>query len=168
MPRKDGSGFDWLVPPQLHQRTRSEASHSDEYETPHTLYEDICNHFRIYPELDVCAEYGMNKCFKFFSPAEDGLAHNWKHWSVWCNPPHSKTKEFALHADKQWTENNINIMMLVPANAVCAHYFSDIFNKKHATYHRVAGRIRFLVDGKPSPHPSRNAYFVVVWRKRNG
>ena len=151
----------------LHQRTRSLASHSDEYETPHTLYENLCNHFEIYPELDVCASKKVSKCKKFFSIDDNALDKDWKSDSVWCNPPHSKTKEFVLKADKEWTENDINIMMLVPANAVCAHYFSDIFYHQHAEYYRLAGRIRFLVDGEKSPHPSRNSYFVVVWRKRN-
>jgi len=152
-------------PLQLHQKERSEASHSDEYETPDETFEWICKHFNIYPELDVCAQYGTNKAAKFYSPEEDGLSHPWKVWNVWCNPPHSKTKEFALKADAEWVQNNINIMMLVPANAVCAKYFSNIFNKGHAKYYRYEGRIRFLVDGVPSKHPSRNAYFVVVWRK---
>ena len=166
MPRKDGSGFDWLVSPQLHQRVRSEASHSDEYETPHTLYEDICNHFQIYPDLDVCASEKVTKCRRFFSLKDNALVQDWYSYSVWVNPPHSKTKEFVLKADQEWSEKNINIMMLVPANAVCAHYFSNIFNQEHAEYHRLAGRIRFLVDGKKSPHPSRNSYFVVVSRKK--
>lgn len=153
---------------QLHQKERSEASHSDEYETPKDVFEWICKHTNIYPELDVCASPKNAKCFKWFTDEEDGLSRHWKHWSVWCNPPHSKTKEFVLHADKQWTENNINIIMLVPANAICAKYFSDVFNKKHAKYYRYEGRIQFLVNGELSENPSRNSYFVVVWRKRNG
>jgi hypothetical protein len=105
----------------------------------------------------------MTKCNKFFS--KDAINKNWDK-SVWCNPPHSKTKDFVKKADESWKSNNIDIMMLVPANSVCAGYFDEILDQGHATYHRLSGRIRFLVEGKPSAFPSRNAYFVVIWRSR--
>ena len=148
----------------LHQRIRSLASSSDEYETPDSVFNDLCKKFKMNPVLDVCTTRKMSKCKKFFS--KDATSKNWTE-SVWCNPPHSRTKDFVKMADAEWKRNNIDIMMLVPANSVCAAYFDDIFKQKHATYHRLSGRIRFLVDGKLSDFPSRNAYFVVCWRARN-
>ncbi|MCW4040550.1 MAG: phage N-6-adenine-methyltransferase [Candidatus Bathyarchaeota archaeon] len=146
----------------LHQRIRSLASSSDEWETPDEVYDELCERFNIRPVLDVCTTRKMSKCKKFFT--KDATSKNWTE-SVWCNPPHSRTKDFVLKAEAEWFRNNIDIMMLVPANSVCAGYFDKILDEGHATYHRLSGRIRFLVDGKPSEYPSRNAYFVVIWRR---
>jgi len=151
---------------QLHQRPkRSKAQNSDEYETPTDVFESICKQHRIVPDLDVCAEYGQNKCAKFYSPEEDGLVNKWK-WDVWCNPPHNRrTKDWVLKADEEWQKNNINILMFVPANAICARYFDDVFEKGHAKYYRYSGRPTFWVKGKPAKDSARNSYFVVIWRK---
>ena len=145
----------------LHQRIRSLASSSDEYETPDEVFDELCKKYNMSPTLDVCTTRKMSKCKKFFT--KDATSKNWTQ-SVWCNPPHSKTKDFVKKADAEWKRNNIDIMMLIPANSICAAYFDDILDKGHATYHRLSGRIRFLVEGKPSEFPSRNAYFVVLWR----
>lgn len=148
---------------QLHQRPRSEASLSDEYETPNEIFEFLCKKYKIFPELDVCAEYGMNKCAKFYSKQENGLNGWWKYDS-WCNPPQTECKNFVLKADQEWFENNINILMIVPANVLTSQYFSTIID--NVEFFPIPGRITFLVDGKKSKYPARNGYFVVIWRKR--
>jgi phage N-6-adenine-methyltransferase len=147
----------------LHQRIKSLASSSDEYETPDDVFNELCKKYNVTPILDVCTTRKMSKCKKFFT--KDATSKNWTH-SVWCNPPHSKTGDFVKKADAEWKRNNIDIMMLVPANSICAAYFDDILEKGHATYYRLSGRIRFLVEGKPSEFPSRNAYFIVIWRSK--
>ena len=155
---------------QLHQRKRSEASLSDEYETPDDLFWDICKFTFLNPELDVCATPTNSKCEYFLTKYHDALTEDWvvgsRNVDVWCNPPHSKTRQFVERVNKQWWKHNINIIMLVPANAITAKYFDDIFDTEQAEYHRISGRIRFLVNGEPSKYPSRNGYFVVIWRER--
>ena len=134
----------------------------DEYETPDRLYYGLCLKYKISPKLDVaCIDDPPN--FKTARYLLDGLVSNWTE-DVWCNPPHSKTEKFVSMADEQWRIHNINIMMIVPANAICAHYFDDIFVEYHAEYHRIPGRPTFLQNGKPTKYPSRNSYFVVIWR----
>ena len=135
----------------------------DEYETPWELYADLCETYNIHPHLDVAANRHNSKTDAFL---DDALYEEWNHYGedVWCNPPHSKTEEFVLRADWQWDKHNINIMMIVPANAICAHYFDVIL--EHAEYHRISGRPHFLRNGIPTKWPSRNSYFVVIWRAR--
>lgn len=58
----------------------------------------------------------------------------------------------------------MNIMMIIPTNTMSSGYWHN-YIEKFAEYHPIKGRIRFLVDGKPSKHTSRNAYCVVIWRK---
>ena len=115
--------------------------------------------------MDVCASKKVSKCKKFFSIDDNALDKDWKSDSVWCNPPHTLTKQFAIKADQEWSENNINILMIVPANAICAKYFNEILENNHATYHRINGRPVFLENGRPCSKPARNSYFVVIWRE---
>ncbi len=134
----------------------------DQYETPGELYESLCKKYKINPILDVAANKGNTKCHIFL---EDAMHVGW-HGDSWCNPPHSKTEEFVKRASSQHLLNNINILMIVPANSICAHYFDPIFERGHASYHRISGRPQFLKDGVLSKNSSRNSYFAVVWRKR--
>ena len=133
----------------------------DQYETPGELYESLCKEYDIFPRLDVCANKNNTKCDLFL---EDALHVNW-FYDTWCNPPHSKTEEFVKRARTQHLEHNINILMIVPANSICASYFDGVFDR-HVDYYRISGRPQFLRDGKKSRFPSRNSYFAVVWRKK--
>jgi phage N-6-adenine-methyltransferase len=136
---------------------------SNEWETPPEVFESICNRFDIKPDLDVCAEYGMNKCFKFFSPAEDGLAHDWR-WTVWCNPPFSDIEPWLAKADEQHSKYGTSIIMIIPANAACAKYAEKYLEKDNVSVHRHYGRIKFWEDGRPSDNNSPNAMNIVLWR----
>lgn len=132
----------------------------DEFETPDKLYQELCEKYNFHPYLDVAADLNNSKVDHFL---DNSLNTNWSPMN-WCNPPHSKTKEFVLKAEEEYKKGN-RTMMLVPANSICAHYFDDIFDNDHATYHRISGRPQFLKNGKVSDFPSRNSYFVVIWRK---
>ncbi len=112
----------------------------------------------------MCADSINSKCKTWFSKNQDGLMQSWDQ-DVWCNPPHSLTKMFVWKAQRQHLIFNINILMIVPANAIGAHYFDHIFDTKSATYHRYSGRINFTQHGIKKSS-SRNGYFSVVWRKR--
>src|SRR5712692_2175859 len=163
-----------LIP--LHKRKRSEDSLSDDYETPGELYEELCWKYNIHPLLDSSANKDNTKCELYITEEMDALKTEWlinypdgepynARVDVWCNPPYSMTEEFVRRAHEQWTKHNINIMMLIPANTMSSHYWHECIEGK-AEYHPIKGRIRFLVDGKPTPHSSRNASVIVIWRKK--
>ena len=139
----------------------------DNYETPVYLYAELMETYQIFPKLDIACT--PENCLCVHGTEVDSLRYDWtyrgKTLDVWCNPPHSKIEEFVIQADRQWGKYGMNIMMLIPANAVCAHYFDKIFREERATYHRISGRIRFLEEGYASRYPSRNSYFVVIWHK---
>ncbi len=86
---------------QLHQQKRSEASLSDEYETPDYLIAELASKYGIFPTLDVACNGFNQKCKLSLM---DGLQEEWDLGDVWCNPPHSLTKEFVLKADEEWEE----------------------------------------------------------------
>jgi len=136
----------------------------DEYETPRYVFDDLCKKYGIIPKLDVAATKENTKCDFYIIKEESALEIFWP-MDVWCNPPHSLTEQFVRKADQEWLLRGINIMMIVPANAMCAKFWHNII--QHVEYYRIEGRIRFLQHGKPAPNSSRNGYFVVLWRKRN-
>jgi len=139
----------------------------DSFETPSWIYEELKEKYQIHPQLDVAATGENSLCFEFLHDAihQEWIVSYLKDVDVWCNPPHSKIEQFVKKADEQWGKYGMNIMMLIPANAVCAHYFDKIFLQERATYYRISGRIRFGEEGYASRFPSRNSYFVVIWRK---
>ncbi len=142
-------------------------SDEDEWTTPVSVFNSLCWYHNLYPKLDVCADSINAKCKVYLTKEDNALLTNWIITTVWCNPPHSKTEEFVKKAQTEWLKHNINILMIVPANAIGAHYFDDIFDGKSATYHRYSGRIKFTQHGIEKSS-SRNGYFSVVWRKRDG
>jgi site-specific DNA-methyltransferase (adenine-specific) len=142
---------------------RSEESLSDEWETPKELFDELCDKYNIFPRLDPCATNANRKCLMFFTKEENALEQEWE-YDVWCNPPHSITGEFVRKAHTEWIKNNINIMMLVPANTVSTVWWHECVEGV-AEYHPVKGRIRFIRDGEPSKFQSRNAYMCVIFRK---
>ena len=145
----------------LHQRKRSKESLSDEYETPNELYNELIDKYDITPNLDVASNEYNTKCFFRLN---DGLKDDWVYHS-WCNPPHSQNEKFVRKAYEQWKKHDIDIMMILPTNTMSSKYWHECI-EGIAEYHPIKGRIRFLVDGKPSKHMSRNAYCVVIWRKK--
>lgn len=157
---------------QLHQKPRSEQSLSDEWETPNELFNFLISKTGISPKIDVCATYENRKCPAHFGfdnfdkTIQDGLNTQWFADS-WCNPPHSLTGKFVEKAYLENKENNIKIIMLIPANTMSSNYFHEyVLNNVRASYFPIKGRIKFLQNGKESKFISRNAYICVVFNHR--
>ena len=157
---------------QLHQKPRSEQSLSDEWETPNELFNFLIGKTGISPKIDVCATYENRKCPAHFGfdnfdkTIQDGLNTQWFADS-WCNPPHSLTGKFVEKAYRENKENNIKILMLIPANTMSSNYFHEyVLNNVRASYFPIKGRIKFLQNGKESKFISRNAYICVVFNHR--
>jgi phage N-6-adenine-methyltransferase len=152
---------------QLHQKPRSDASLSDEWETPQGLFEYLCHEYDIDCQLDVCCDdFNIKGTYRL--PNGNSLDYEWvNHFKsdVWCNPPHSQNEKFVRKAHEQWQKHNINIMMILPCNTQSSVYWHECI-EGIVEYHPIKGRIKFLVNGEPSKHPSRNAYCVVIWRKK--
>lgn len=157
---------------QLHQKPRSEQSLSDEWETPYELFNFLISKTGISPKIDVCATYENRKCPAHFGfdnfdkTNQDGLNTQWFADS-WCNPPHSLTGKFVEKAYRENKENNIKILMLIPANTMSSNYFHEyVLNNVRASFFPIKGRIKFLQNGKESKFISRNAYICVVFNHR--
>jgi phage N-6-adenine-methyltransferase len=138
----------------------------DEWETPKRLFFELCQKYKIYPDTDVCATDDNSKCIGYVDKEMDCMKHDFRYHDegLWCNPPHSKTEQFVKKMHEQWEKWNIPILMIIPANSVCTKYFEKIY--PYVEIHPIFGRPQFLQNGKKSKYPSRNSYFVVIWRAR--
>ena len=135
----------------------------DEWETPKEFFDELCEKYNIHPTLDVCATQQNTKCILHINEEINSLSQDWDQDS-WCNPPHSKTGDFVRKAYSEWLKNNINIMLLVPANTVSTSYWHE-YIENVTEYHAIKGRIKFLRDGLPSKFQSRNSYMLLIYRK---
>ena len=145
-------------------KQRSELSLSDDWETPQKIYDYLCNRYNFFPYCDVCATENNYKAIIFIDKKEDGLSRDWFDKN-WMNCPHSETEEWVKKACKQFLELGNETMAIIPANSMCTSY-AEACIEPHAEYHPIFERPRFNLDGKPAKDPSRNSYFVVIWRKR--
>lgn len=148
---------------------KTKLSESGEWETPLDLYTNLCNKYKIHPYLDVAANKKNSLCRWYHTNAleTDWIIHDELEvpvQDIWCNPPHSKNEEFVKKAYGEWSKYNMNIMMILPANAICTNYAED-FILDYAEYYPInRSYCRFRHKGKETAG-SRNGYFVVIWRR---
>lgn len=138
----------------------------DEWITPKTLFDEICLKYDVSPGLDVAAEYGNQKCFRFYSKEEDSLSRNFPLYDFWCNPPYSQITKFVEHCYKQHLRNNVTGVMLTFAKTDTRWWHNYVEDK--AEVHFLKGRIKFVnpvtkeISKNSAPYPS----CVIIWRKK--
>ena len=100
----------------------------DEFETPPELYKKLCFKYKIRPEVDICATDSTSKCGGYIDKEMDSFKHHHNQWEdIWCNPPHSNTRDWVILCHKIWKEQNVNILMIIPANSICTKYFEPVY-----------------------------------------
>lgn len=154
----------------------------DEWWTRDEDYARWCEEFNIYPNLDVCAKNRDAAKVKdnFITPDEDMLVTNWKDRkgnnleTVWfMNPPNSELKLSVRKALKEWKDNNLAGMMLIPANVLSRSYFEPVWQlivkgviKLDKDFKPLFKRPQFLENGVENNKGNRNDYMIIVFRKR--
>ena len=139
----------------------------DEFWTPMDVYEKLCSMYQVNPKLDAAANDDNKKCDFYLTNAifEEWTLPCQEVVDVWCNPPHTLTLQVITRAHYQYQKYGMNIMMIVPANVMSTEVWHK-YVENQVEYHGIEGRIRFRKHGLQSEFPSRNAYVVILWRKR--
>ena len=142
----------------------------DSYETDPQLFQRLQKQFNLNCALDAAAVPNNTLCDNFLT---DALAQEWlvndKPVDVWCNHPHSLNEKFVLRANQQHKKHNINILMIIPTNCQSAKFWHDTIEtetKVMIENHPLEKRPQFLKLGVKTKYPSRNAYRIVIWRKK--
>ncbi len=147
----------------------------DSYETPPDLLVRLAQNYSLEFHLDAAANEKNKVCGDYLN---DALHSEWVLLfgkdpvivDVWCNPPHSLTEEFVRRADAQHQKWNMNICMITPTNCQSASFWQELIENEIECFvenHPIAKRPHFLKNGKKTRHPSRNAYRVIIWRKKH-
>lgn len=142
----------------------------DSYETDPVLFHRLQYQFKLNFKLDVAAVKNNTLCNNFLT---DALHQEWlvndKPVDVWCNHPHSLNEKFIRRAAQQHKKYNINILMIIPANCQSAKFWHDTIETETTVLvenHPLQKRPQFLKLGVKTKYPSRNAYRIVIWRKK--
>jgi len=154
----------------------------DSFSTPEEIYKRCCKIWKLEPTLDVSATRENTKCLYFLTEKLDSLKIDWIPYKylgdinnknhtfnkvIWCNPPHSKTKDFVKKAFTQWQKYNLDIIMLLPLNTLSSNYANE-FLIPFTKINFLTGRIKFIDPeiNLPSKYPSVNGYFTCLYPKR--
>ena len=64
------------------------SSNTPEWATPQATFDELNREFGF--TFDVCATKENAKCENYYTKEQDGLAHDWDHEVIWCNPPYGR------------------------------------------------------------------------------
>jgi len=159
------------VTTQLKQYDNLPEPDEDSYETENKLIKRMEDNYDLRFSLDAAAKeynakydhYLDNALFQEWIVSIGGIN------DVWCNPPHSKTVKFIKRADDQHKKWNINICMIVPTNVQSTGVWHELIETENTVItenHPLFKRPKFLKMGKKTKHTSRNAYRVIIWRRK--
>jgi phage N-6-adenine-methyltransferase len=149
-------------------------NYADSLSTPRKIFRYCERKWRVKCNLDVCATKKNRKCRAFFDRRRNGLNRRWKNQRrrrtvVWCNPPHSQTKNWIKIAYYEWKNFKTRTVGLIPINTLCSSYGKK-YILPHAKFHIITGRINFLNPRtqRPSKLNSVNGYVTIYYSRGNG
>ena len=131
------------------------SSNTDLWETPQGFFDDLDREFNF--DLDVCAIEENAKCYKFYSPEDDGLKQDWI-GTCWMNPPYGR--QIGKWVEKAYTEHiqhGSRIVCLLPARTDTKWFHDYILGKAEIRF--IKGRLKFGGSKNSAPFPS----MVVVY-----
>jgi phage N-6-adenine-methyltransferase len=132
------------------------SSNTDLWETPQSFFDDLDREFHF--DLDVCAIEENAKCYKFYSPEDDGLKQDWI-GTCWMNPPYGR--QIGKWVEKAYTEHikhGSRIVCLLPARTDTKWFHDYILGKAEIRF--IKGRLKFGGSKNSAPFPS----MVVVYQ----
>lgn len=131
---------------------------SDEWETPQDVFDRLNDKYHF--DLDACATDKNAKCLRFFDKAQDGLRQSWGGYTVWCNPPYSKIKDWVRKAAHE-QRNGTTTVMLIPARTDTKWFHEYVYEKRGVSIQFLKGRLKFSGSMNSAPFPS----MIVVFEK---
>jgi phage N-6-adenine-methyltransferase len=141
--RYNGNGREWRTPPELFRELDAEF------------------HFTLDPCTTADNPLGTSK---FYTEAEDGLAHDWRYERVFMNPPYGREVKSWTYKARKAAERGALVVGLLPASTDLGWWHDDVV-AAGAEVRYIRGRVRFLTDG-----PYRASGFfssvIVIWRPK--
>lgn len=130
------------------------SSATDLWATPQPTFDALNAEFGF--EVDVCALPENAKCPRYYVPAEDGLAQEWR-GKCWMNPPYGRVIGKWVRKAYEAALAGATVVCLLPARTDTA-WFHDYCQKGEIRFLR--GRLKFGGSKNSAPFPS----MVVIFR----
>src|SRR5262252_6094273 len=124
------------------------SSARDDWSTPQDLF-DGCNQIFGFT-LDACAQPHNDKCLRYYSPLDDGLAQPWT-GTVWMNPPYGRAIGKWMRKAWEAHQEGATVVCLVPAR-VDTRWWHDYAKRGSVLFLR--GRLKFGGIENSAPFPS--------------
>lgn len=136
------------------------SSETNEWPTPQAFFDRLHAEFNF--TLDPCSDGVNNKCAKYFTVEDDGLAQSWAPYTTFMNPPYGRAIGDWIKKAYEESQKGVTVVALIPARTDTKYWHDYVM--KAAEIRFVKGRLKFG-DGKNSaPFPSA----VVVFRQHSG
>ena len=135
---------------QISHSKSNNAALKGEWSTPLDLFKSLDSEFHF--TLDACAQPFNAKCPKYFTPAQDGLAQNWRGETVFCCPP-SGRRNFRLWTEKALQESrkkDTRVVMLLPVSTDAEWFRKNIYHQKGVVIRFLPERVKFTNPVAPS------------------
>lgn len=132
------------------------SSKSDEWSTPQELFDRLDNEFHF--TLDPCATDENHKCSMYYTKEQNGLAQDWEHQIVFCNPPYSRIAEWTEKCYREGCKDKTTVVMLIPSRTDTRYFHNFILNRAEIRF--VKGRLKFGDSTGNAPFPS----MIVIFR----
>lgn len=145
------------------------SSNSDEWETPHNLFEELHKEFNF--EADICADEKNKKLDFYFSKESvygaGALGFDWalsKLKTVFMNPPYSEVKDWVKKAYDE-SRNGVKIVALLPARTDTKWFHEFVYGYKNVEIRFIAGRLKFSGAKHNAPFPSMIVVFNPIKKR---
>ena len=125
---------------------------SQVWETPKNLYNILDNIFHF--NYDLAASKENTKHSNFFSIENSALESSWKDVHTgFLNPPFSLQDDFINKAYKEYLQNNVTTVALIPSRTETKRWQNIIFpHSRHIIF--LKGRLKFSETNNSAPFPS--------------
>jgi phage N-6-adenine-methyltransferase len=138
-----------------HSRSVMGSSKRMVYSTPTALYRALDEEFGF--TLDVCSSAGNEKCKRFFTLRDNGLAQEWGHHICWMNPPYGRYLPKWMQRAWEASQHGATVVCLVPSRTD-TRWWHDYAMQGEIRF--IKGRLTFEGERNPAPFPCS----VVIFR----
>jgi site-specific DNA-methyltransferase (adenine-specific) len=136
------------------------SSETDLWATPQAFYDRLHAEFNF--TLDPCSDGTNNKCARYFTAAEDGLAQEWAPHTTYCNPPYGRVIGDWIRKAYEESRKGATVVILIPARTDTKYWHDYVMKAEEIRF--VKGRLKFGAGTNSAPFPSA----VVVFQKHVG
>lgn len=133
------------------------SSATDLWATPQPFFDRLNAEFGF--TLDPCSDGSNNKCAKYFTAADDGLAQDWAPEIVFMNPPYGRNIGDWIRKAYEESRKGATVVALIPSRTDTKYAHEYVF--KYARYVGfIKGRLKFGDSKNSAPFPSMLVIFT--------